>query len=315
MEDTIQIAKMASKSMSNVLIEGESGTGKELFAQAIHNHSPRADGPFIAVNCGAIPRELIGSELFGYEEGAFTGARKGGNPGKFELAAGGTLFLDEIGDMPIEQQVTLLRVLQEKQLTRIGSSKVIPIDVRIICATHRNLYAEVQNERFRQDLFYRLNVINIHIPPLRERKEDIPLLFRNFLLQMDRAWAEHFDQIEPGVEESLLAYNWPGNVRELQNLAERMAYTQTHYQIRRTTLPHELADSLPENSHHGADSANSSRTNMKNQLNALESGQIASLLQKYHGDLTKVAEEIGVSRRTVYRKIKKYQLDIKKSNN
>ncbi|HEX3012518.1 MAG TPA: sigma 54-interacting transcriptional regulator [Syntrophomonadaceae bacterium] len=308
MEDTIQTAEMASTSISNVLIEGESGTGKELFAQAIHNHSPRAEGPFIAVNCGTIPRELIGSELFGYEEGIFTGARKGGNAGKFELAAGGTLFLDEIGDMPIEHQVTLLRVLQEKQLTRIGGSKVIPIDVRIICATHRDLYMEVQNEHFQRDLFYRLNVINLRIPPLRERKEDIPMLFKHFLMQMDGAWTKHFDQIETGVEEALLAYNWPGNVRELQNLAERLAYAQTNYEIRRIALPREIAAFLPESSYE-----NGSPTNIKGQLTDLESRQIASLLQKHHGNVTRVAEEIGISSRTVYRKIKKYQLDTKKA--
>jgi PAS domain S-box-containing protein len=310
MEDTIQTAKMASKSMSNIMIEGESGTGKELFAQAIHNHSPLADGPFIAVNCGAIPRELIGSELFGYVEGAFTGARKGGNPGKFELAEGGTLFLDEIGDMPIEQQVTLLRVLQEKQLTRIGGSKVISINVRIICATNRNLYTEVQNERFRQDLFYRLNVINLRIPPLRERQNDIMLLLKNFLTQMDGAWADYFDQIEALVGEALMAYDWPGNVRELQNLAERMAYTHNNYQFRLADLPSEFAATLPEVSHTAVISDLGSRTNMKSQLTELENSQISSLLQKYHGNVRKVAEETGVSRRTIYRKIEKYQINL-----
>ncbi len=311
MEDTIQTAKIASISMSNVMIEGESGTGKELFAQAIHNHSPRSDGPFIAVNCGAIPRELIGSELFGYVEGAFTGARKGGNPGKFELAEGGTLFLDEIGDMPIEQQVTLLRILQEKQLTRIGGSKVIPINVRIICATNRNLYTEVQNGRFRQDLYYRLNVINLRIPPLRERKDDISLLLRYFLMQMDGAWANYFNQIEAPEEEALMAYEWPGNVRELQNLAERMAYTQNNYQIRLADFPREFAATLPEVSHPVVISSLGSRTHMKSQLADLENSHIASLFQKYHGNVRKVAEETGVSSRTIYRRIKKYQIDLK----
>ena len=163
---------MAAVSMSNVLLEG-SGTGKEVFAQAIHSESQRRNGPFVAVNCGAIPRELIGSELFGYTEGAFTGARKGGKLGKFELATGGTLFLDEIGDMPLEQQVSLLRVLQEKNITRIGDSRIIPVDVRVICATNKNLWQEVEAGNFRADLYYRLNVINITIPPLRQRQEDI----------------------------------------------------------------------------------------------------------------------------------------------
>lgn len=308
MEDAIQIAKMTSPSMSNIMIEGESGTGKELFAQAIHNNSHFADGPFIAVNCGAIPRELIGSELFGYVEGAFTGARKGGNPGKFELAEGGTLFLDEIGDMPIEQQVTLLRVLQEKQLTRIGGSKVIPINVRIICATNRNLYDEVKNERFRQDLYYRLNVINLRIPPLRERKEDIQMLFKYFLSQMDNAWADHFDQIEPSVWKTLIDYDWPGNVRELQNLTERIAYTQKNYQIRLKALPREFLYSMTDTSNPVFLPDIDSRTNTNSKLTDLEGRYIESLLQKYHGNITEVAEEIGVSRRTVYRKIKKYKI-------
>ncbi|NLV21694.1 MAG: sigma 54-interacting transcriptional regulator [Syntrophomonadaceae bacterium] len=309
-EDTIQIAKMASKSMSNIMIEGESGTGKELFAQAIHNQSSLANGPFIAVNCGAIPRELIGSELFGYVEGAFTGARKGGNPGKFELAEGGTLFLDEIGDMPIEQQVTLLRVLQEKQLTRIGGSKVIPINVRIICATNRNLYTEVQNGRFRQDLFYRLNVINLRIPPLRERKSDIMLLLKYFLTQMDGAWSNYFDQIELSVREALMAYDWPGNVRELQNLAEKIAYTHNNYQFRLKDLPSGFEATLSENSPAASISDLDARSDMKSQLTDLESKQISFLLQKYHGNVKKVAEETGVSRRTIYRKIKKYQIEL-----
>ena len=217
--------------------------------------------------------------------------------------------MDEIGDMPIEQQVTLLRVLQEKQLTRIGSSKVIPINVRIICATNRNLYTEVQNERFRQDLFYRLNVINLRIPPLRERKNDISLLFKKFLLQMDGAWADYFDQIEAPIWETLMAYDWPGNVRELQNLAERMAYTQKNYQIRMTALPREFAATLPEVSHQVDYSDLGSQTTMKNQVTDLESSHIASLLQKHHYNVRKVAEETGVSCRTVYRKIKKYNID------
>lgn len=307
MEDTIETAKMTSKSMSNVMLEGESGTGKELFAQSIHNYSLRADGPFVAVNCGAIPRELIGSELFGYVEGAFTGARKGGSPGKFELAEGGTLFLDEIGDMPIEQQVTLLRVVQEKQLSRIGGSKVIPINVRIICATNRSLYNEVQNERFRQDLYYRLNVISLRIPPLRERKEDIALLFKNFLSQMDSAWAGNFSRIDPAVWDLLSQYDWPGNVRELQNLAERMVYTQKNYQIRAAVLPREFIKTMENVLNPEPFSNVDSRTDIKSQLTDLESSHIESLLQKFHGNVAQVAEEMGVSRRTVYRKIKKYQ--------
>ena len=179
MQELIDNAKMAASNTSNVLIEGESGTGKELFAQAIHNSSQRSKEPFIAINCGAIPRDLIGSELFGYAEGAFTGARKGGNPGKFELASGGTVFLDEIGDMPLEQQAALLRVIQEKSITRIGGTQAIPVDVRIICATNKDLQTEMHHGRFRKDLYYRLNVILLRFR-LRERKEDIRLLVNHF---------------------------------------------------------------------------------------------------------------------------------------
>ncbi|MDO4542609.1 MAG: sigma 54-interacting transcriptional regulator, partial [Bacillota bacterium] len=183
LQDAIFLAKQAAASDCNILIEGQSGTGKEMFAQSIHNSSNRRRGPFVAVNCGAIPRELIASELFGYAEGAFTGAKRGGKPGKFELANGGTLFLDEIGDMPMEQQIALLRVLQERRVCRVGGDREIPVDVRIICATNRNLLSEVMKKNFREDLFYRLNVINFRIPPLRERKEDILLLFNTFLMK------------------------------------------------------------------------------------------------------------------------------------
>ena len=240
MKETIEVARMAARSSSNVLIEGESGTGKELFAQAIHNASKRSAGPFVAVNCGAIPRELIASELFGYSEGAFTGAKKGGNPGKFELADGGTLFLDEIGDMPLEQQVALLRVIQEKSVSRIGSNQVIPVDVRIICATNKNLLELMQTGRFRQDLYYRLNVINLRILPLRERKEDIPVLFQHFLQQMNQEGNQLSQQ---DVIEHLLSYDWPGNVRELQNVVERFVHLEHmpdrswHHHIGQTLLP------------------------------------------------------------------------------
>lgn len=311
MTDTISTAKMASRSMSNVLIEGESGTGKELLAQSIHNYSPRAEGPFVAVNCGAIPRELIGSELFGYEEGAFTGARKGGNPGKFELAEGGTLFLDEIGDMSMEHQVTLLRVLQEKQLSRIGGSKVIPVNVRIICATNRNLYTEVQNGRFRQDLYYRLNVISLRIPPLRERTEDIPLLMKDYLGQMDSEQINDLNKIDPAVWRILMQYDWPGNVRELHNLAERLAYTQKNSQITPEMLPPEFLKSIRDMQDPALLQDSRKTADMKSQLANIESSNIETLLRKFNGNVTQVARELGVSRRTIHRKINRYQISRK----
>lgn len=308
MRDTIELAKAASQNKSTVLIQGESGTGKEMFAQSIHNQSRYADGPFIAVNCGAIPRELVGSELFGYVEGAFTGARKGGSPGKFELAQGGTLFLDEIGDMPLEQQAALLRVLQEKQVCRLGSSKAIPIDVRVICATNRDLYNEVQKGTIRKDLYFRLNVISLRIPPLRERPEDIDLLFRHFLAKGDPQWLEHFHDIDPVVWDLLKSYSWPGNVRELQNFAERILFTVKDYTIKPEDLPAEIQALYDKDTDGSSKSRPLKQLNIKQQLAEVEAEQIKTLLKQYNGNVSKVAEALGVSRRTVDRRIKKYGL-------
>lgn len=305
MKETIEVARMAARSSSNVLIEGESGTGKELFAQAIHNASKRSAGPFVAVNCGAIPRELIASELFGYSEGAFTGAKKGGNPGKFELADGGTLFLDEIGDMPLEQQVALLRVIQEKSVSRIGSNQVIPVDVRIICATNKNLLELMQTGRFRQDLYYRLNVINLRILPLRERKEDIPLLFQHFLQQMSQEGSQLSQQ---DIIEHLLSYDWPGNVRELQNVVERFVHLEHmpdrswHHHIGQTLLPTRQNDG-------GNLSIQQAHARYKNEQLEKQRQQIVRLLEVHQGNVSKVAKEMGISRSTMYRKMKSLSFD------
>jgi len=309
MLDTIEAAKQASQSKSTILIEGESGTGKELFAQSIHNRSIFTDGPFIAVNCGAIPRELIGSELFGYVEGAFTGARKGGNPGKFELARGGTLLLDEIGDMPLDQQAVLLRVLQEKQVCRLGGSKTIPVDVRVICATHKNLFNSVQEGTFRQDLYYRLNVISLRMPPLRERQEDIELLLKHFLALGDRLWIEHWDGIDSSVWNRLRRYQWPGNVREIQNFAERILFSVKNYSIKLETLPRGILDSFEKSSDSSALPSKQAPVNIKEQLADLERTQIELLLKKYKGNVSRVAENLGVSRRTIDRRIALYHIE------
>lgn len=307
MEDTIELAKAASRNKSTILIQGESGTGKEMFAQSIHNQSPFSDGPFIAVNCGAIPRELVGSELFGYVEGAFTGARKGGSPGKFELAQGGTLFLDEIGDMPLEQQAALLRVLQEKQVSRLGSSKAIPVNVRVICATNRDLYNEVQKGTIRKDLYFRLNVISLRIPPLRERPEDIDLLLKHFLIQGDPEWLEHTPTIDPAVWKLLKNYPWPGNVRELQNFAERIQFAVSDYSIKLEDLPYEI-QTLHEKETGRPIASMPANLNIKQQLAEVEAQQIKALLLQFNGNVSRVAEALGVSRRTVDRRIKKYGL-------
>ena len=216
---TIKTAQSAASSSSNILLLGESGTGKDIIAQAMHNASPRRNHPFIAINCAALPRELIASELFGYEEGAFTGAKKGGNIGKFELADQGTIFLDEIGDMPLDLQASLLRVIEGKSIIRLGGSKTIPVNVRIIAATNRDLESEVKRGRFRRDLFYRLGVIKIAIPPLRERPDDIILWLITCARKSARDWTNQYD-LGPEAVEAFLNYDWPGNVREMQNVLE-----------------------------------------------------------------------------------------------
>lgn len=308
--EAVRVAKLAAATESNVLLQGESGTGKEVFAQAIHNHSPHCDGPFIALNCGAIPRELIGSELFGYEDGAFTGAKRGGKPGKFELATGGTLFLDEIGDMPLEHQAALLRVIQEKKVSRIASDKIFPVDVRIICATNKSLYQEVQKGTFRQDLYYRLNVISLTIPPLRNRIDDIAPLLQHFLARIgqDRRCTYY---IEADVIECLKRYAWPGNVRELQNVVERAASLAEYGIIKLCHLASEImVMSTPQSaaSHRSILSVLDTRQQRRKLAEENERLSIIALLNKHGGNVSKAARETGVSRNTFYRKMKSYSI-------
>ncbi len=294
MERVIEQAKAAAKRDSTILIEGESGTGKELFAQSIHNYSKRANGPFVAINCGAIPPELVGSELFGYDEGAFTGAVRHGKKGKFELAAWGTLFLDEIGDMPLAQQTALLRVLETKTVTRIGGHKQIPVDVRIICATNKDLKKEVLKGNFREDLFYRLNVINLRIPPLRERKEDIIELVEAFIKELG---SKDFDRSLFYEKQlvRLIQYDWPGNVRELRNVIERMICLPEYdinKAIKAEEAPLESLGSLNETYN----------------LEQDESYQIMKYLKQCGGNKSEVARLMGISRKTLYKKLRKYDL-------
>ncbi len=311
LREAVRLATKAASSMANVLLQGESGTGKELFAQAIHHGSSRKEGPFIAVNCGAIPRELIGSELFGYEEGAFTGARRGGRPGKFELASGGTLFLDEIGDMPLEQQVALLRALQEKNIIRIGSARVLPTNVRVIGATNKNLAHEVERGTFRLDLYYRLNVISITVPPLRERGDDILLMFRKLL---DKIGEQRGCQYvtEPEVLDFLLKYHWPGNVRELHNVAERATSMADGNHISMWQLPPEMCKLQERLFEQGGLSFNQSvklvslREQTKQQATDKERELILSFLKESGGNISLVAKRLGVARSTLYRKIHSY---------
>jgi len=317
-QEAIRIAKLAADSDSNVLLQGESGTGKEIFAQAIHNMSMRKNGPFVALNCGAIPRELIGSELFGYVEGAFTGAKRGGRPGKFELASGGTLFLDEIGDMNIGKQASLLRAIQERKIVRIGGDKVIPVDVRIISASNKNLPAQAEQGTFRQDLFYRLNVISITLPPLRNRVEDIRLLFSVFLHQESQRMGKVIDKIDPELLASLEKYAWPGNIRELQNVAERMACIAENGCLDVEDLPLEIRQIQQVHQEKGNEprtnsariSVQAERQKKRHLSSAADRDELLHKLVACGGNISQVAAELGVSRNTVYRKIHAYQIEI-----
>jgi two-component system response regulator AtoC len=240
LEQIFAVIEKVADTPSTVLITGESGTGKELIARALHNNSSRKNGPFIKINCAAIPKTLMESELFGYEKGAFTGA-VGSKPGRFELADGGTLFLDEIGEIPIEMQVKLLRVLQESEFERVGGIKTIKVDVRLVTATNRELLKEVQSATFREDLYYRLNVVPIHLPPLRERSGDIPLLVDHFLSKFNERLKKKITGIDDDAMARLISHSWPGNIRELENVLERTILFCEGPTIRAADLPPELS--------------------------------------------------------------------------
>ncbi|MDP4290680.1 MAG: sigma 54-interacting transcriptional regulator [Bacteroidota bacterium] len=301
----IEYAKTIADSPSTVLIQADSGTGKELFAQAIHNFSNRNDNGFVAVNCGAIPATLIESELFGYEEGAFTGAKKGGRMGKFELANGGTLFLDEIGEMPLDMQVKLLRTIQEGYITRVGGDKVIPVDVRIIAATNRNLLNEVDNGTFRMDLYYRLSVIPMNIPPLRDRKEDIPLLIKYFLSMKSMKLQKDIPEMTNELYHQLLSYNWPGNIRELENFIEKFVNLDGNIDLAGALFPshlnHKNIGIMPV-----PDFVSDSEPLVS--LEELEHKTIIRTLERLNHNVSQVARTLGISRNTLYQKLKKYNI-------
>jgi PAS domain S-box-containing protein len=280
---------------STILMTGESGTGKEMFAQSIHNLSKRQKGPFVAVNCAAIPENLLESEFFGYEEGAFTGARKGGKPGLFWLAHGGTIFLDEIGSIPPTMQARLLRVLQESEITPLGSNKVIPVDVRVIAAANNDLRISVTRGEFRVDLFYRLNVLTLSIPPLRARRDDILLLARHFL---HKSWPEKKDiSISRAASNSLLAYHWPGNIRELENIMERIAvFARKDGEVRQTHVRKAMADIYQDTT------SNSSITiEVKGTLQDMREQIASRTLSRVGGNKTLAANKLGISRTQLWR--------------
>ena len=307
-KECIRLARIASESSSNVLIQGESGTGKELLAHAIHNASSRRKEPFITINCAAIPRELIESELFGYQGGAFTGALKNGRSGKFELANGGTIFLDEIGDMPLDMQVKLLRVIQEKQFNRIGGSNIFNIDVRIICATNKNLMEECNNGNFRRDLYYRLNVLNIETVPLRNRISSIIELSGYFIVKINEKLNKRVKGIDEDVMQYFSRYNWPGNVRELENTIERAINICECEKITKKDLPKSILNMDDTNN----DPVSHSMENFKNceieSLEELEMRQIFKVIELMNGNISHAAAALKTSRNTLYNKIKKYDL-------
>jgi DNA-binding NtrC family response regulator len=297
MRDILALAHDIASLRSTVLIRGDSGTGKEMIARAIHYSGDRASKPFVAVSCAALAETLLESELFGHEKGSFTGAT-GQKRGKFEAADGGTLFLDEIGDISLKLQLDLLRVLQERCFYRVGGSEEVRVDVRVIAATNVDLPRAVAEKRFRDDLYYRLNVIEIQIPPLRDRKEDIPLLAEHFLEKLSHELGKDVEELSESALKALMDYNWPGNVRELENAIERALVT-----CRNRALAAEDLGFLGHNGHPAAWTPPPAMT-----LNEIEKIAIASTLERTSGNIKEAAAVLGIDRSTIYEKIKRYQI-------
>ena len=298
MQEVLSLVRRVAASDATVLIRGESGTGKELIAKAIHYASRRAEGPLVRVNCAALPETLLESELFGHEKGAFTGAQAT-RRGRFELAHGGSLFLDEIGDLPPHLQVKLLRVLQEREIERVGSSRPIPVDVRLLAATHRDLEALVKAGGFREDLYYRINVVTLVVPPLRERREDIPLLLDHFLSKFARENGKTIRGLTREARDTLLHYDYPGNVRELENLMERAVVLTRDEVIGRADLPLSVRETEPESGE---------ATGLPAAVEGLERRMIRDALARADGVQTRAAELLGISERVLRYKLRKYGL-------
>jgi len=297
----VNLAKTASVSSCKILLQGENGTGKEIFAQAIHNNSNRRDKPFIAINCAAIPRDLVESELFGYEGGAFTGAKREGRPGKFELAEGGTLFLDEIESMPLESQPKLLRVVESNQLMRIGGNKIITTDVRIISSTNQDLLLAAKKGNFREDLLYRINTVTVDIPPLRERKDDIPILVKYICDKIGRRINKNNIEIDKKVLEVLCEYNWPGNIRELENALESAIILSKNNKITIEVIPENIKPFK-------SNDLDIKEDREANSLIDIEKEVIFKVLKEVKGNITKASRVLGIDRSTLYRKIKKFKI-------
>ena len=313
--DLYTVLERVADTPTTVLITGESGTGKELVARALHEHSTRRDKPFIKVNCAAIPKELIESELFGYERGAFTGAVSS-KPGRFELAGAGTLFLDEIGEIPIEMQVKLLRALQESEFERVGGIKTIRVDVRLVAATNRDLKKLIAAGTFREDLFYRLNVVPIRLPALRERAADIPLLVEHFLGKFNERLKKHVTGVEPEAMDILSAYPWPGNIRELENVIERAVLFCDTGTIREGDLPHEVRGAPMTPSAHSPDvdlkeafsGEGGLKEHVKVAMSRLERDLVSRALAQTNGNVTHAARLLKISRKGLQLKMKELNL-------
>lgn len=297
MQQIFEVVKIVAKSNVTVLITGESGTGKELIARAIHNLSPRRERPFVAVSCAALPETLLESELFGHEKGSFTGAIAQ-KKGKFEYANKGSLFLDEIGEISANTQVHLLRVIEGKEFTRVGGNEPVTVDVRIISATNKDLKKAVEQGQFREDLYYRLNVVTIDLPPLRERKEDIPLLAEHFLKRFSLENQKEITGFSPEAKEFLLKYNWPGNVRELENAIERAVILAKDSLITLADLAYQNLPLTPV-------------SNNKS-LKELEKSHIWTVLKETKGNFSQAAKILGITRMTLYNKVKEYNLTVNK---
>ena len=300
LERVKELARKVARSETTVLLVGESGTGKELFAHAIHVESERRLRPFIKVNCAAIPAELFESELFGYREGAFTGARAKGKKGKFELAHQGTLFLDEISELPLTMQAKLLRALQEREVEPVGSEQPLQVDVRIVAATNRRLEPLLEQGAFRHDLYYRLNVVRLDIPPLRERRDDLPLLVERLLRQLERETGVPVEGVDAAAEAALLAHPWPGNVRELRNVLEQALYVKSGPVVTREDLPPALLAGERAADGEGA------RPGLRALLRRAEEDLIARALREAGGDRAAAAARLGISKSSIYAKIEQY---------
>lgn len=317
MKKAIRLAKETSAIQSSILLLGESGTGKELFAQSIHNAGPWRDGPFVAINCAAIPYSLMESELFGYEGGAFTGAKKGGHPGKFELAESGTVFLDEINSMPLDMQAKILRVLQNKTIIRVGGSDEIPVNVRVISASNTDLWVMVRRGEFREDLLYRINVITIKIPPLRERKEDIEPTVRYIIRRMEERNGIKLC-IEQATIDLLKQYNWPGNIRELENVLERGSVLSRARGSDTVTVEdlfdyRDIQEKKGDNDTCPGPEADWKTKEEVGRLKDLEKEAILKSLKLHDGNVANVAKSLEISRNTLYRRIKEFGITVEKN--